>query len=289
MSEDFGGSLGSVRVRGEVSGEEIAQSAFDARGVSTAFPREIEMTSSPGAELRVTVNGYFEPMENVQGFTVPIVTRTARVAVPGAGQKRLLRLSLEPRCVSSLPLPPPGWTAGPVCGDPVTCIAGRCVDDRVAPEALETYRPGWPDDTPDICRPAGGGAPEIVLGTGQTDYLPLSSGQTLQLERGPQGGHHIWMAVRMKNLKQTGTMTTLSAAQPESTVTVQPTAFVFTFDRDEGGYCKLYGLRFQLDTGGNAPQVFLDKPLDVKVEAVDRTGAKASATIRVQIAKTILQ
>ena len=52
---------------------------------------------------------------------------------------------------------------------------------------------------------------ELFLGTGQTDFSPLNDGQTLQLERGPQGGHHIWIAARMKNLRQSGSRTTLTA------------------------------------------------------------------------------
>ncbi len=46
---------------------------------------------------------------------------------------------------------------------------------------------------------------------------------------------------------------------------------IFTFDQDEGGYCKLYGLRFQLDQ--TLPiDTLLGKSLEVQVKVTDKEG-----------------
>ena len=109
----------------------------------------------------------------------------------------------------------------------------------------------------------------MIIGTGQTDFAPLADGQTLMLEQGPQGGHHLWIAVRMRNLRQSGSPTTLSAKLVDDpTSPIAPAAYVFTFDRDEGNYCKLFGLRFQLDSGATDLAAdykrFLGKKLEVR-------------------------
>jgi hypothetical protein len=153
---------------------------------------------------------------------------------------------------------------------------------------LEPYAANWPTNAPDRCKPQHGGAPELFIGTGQTDYLPLARDQTLQAEAGPQGGHHVWIATRMKNLKQTLSTTRIEGTEPTTGVTIPPTTFVFTYAPAEGGYCKLYGLRYQLDNGGIDYKQFLGKPLDVKVAVTDQSGATATATTRIQVAPTLV-
>jgi hypothetical protein len=291
QTQDTTGSMGSVRIETQVDGQDPTNHLFEVRGDPNAFPHEWRVGGTAGARVAVKVSAYFDGKERVQtqSYTETVIARSARTQIVG-GQTKLLRLELESRCLTFQAFPPPGWVPAKACPTPQqTCIAGSCADDAIGEERLEPYREKWPEDVPDICRPASGGTPEVIVGTGQTDYLPLTASQTLQVERGPQGGHHIWIALRMRNLKQSGSMTTVSAKQPDSNVAAEPTAFIFTFDRDEGGYCKLYGLRYQLDSGGVALQPFLGKPLDVKVEVSDRTGQKSSATARIQIAPTILQ
>jgi hypothetical protein len=73
---------------------------------------------------------------------------------------------------------------------------------------------------------------------------------------------------------------------------IMPAAYVFTFDRDEGNYCKLWGLRFQLDSG--APDLatgykrFLGQKVEVTVEVIDSTNAKATSTKTIQLADKLL-
>ena len=35
-------------------------------------------------------------------------------------------------------------------------------------------------------------------------------------EKGPQGGHHLWVAVRTKNLRQAGSTVAITAEQPKT-------------------------------------------------------------------------
>jgi hypothetical protein len=139
-----------------------------------------------------------------------------------------------------------------------------------------------------VCKLSAGAAPEVVVGRGQSDYLPLADLETVQVEAGPQGGHHIWMAIRMKNLLRSGSRTTLKATAPDSGVRVAPYEVIFTFDPDEGGYCKLYGLRFQLDAGGVDYLPLLGKELDVTGVVIDREGDSAEGFRRVILSDIVL-
>ena len=158
----------------------------------------------------------------------------------------------------------------------------------VPPAALETYSATWPTSAPDRCKPKDGGAPALQIGTGQSYYRPFAKDQTLQAEAGPQGGHHIWIATRMKNLKQAGSTTKISGVQPDTGLTIPPTTLAFGYAPDEGGFCKLYGLRYQLDNEGVDYKPFLGKPLDVTVTVTDASGASATSTARVNIAPTLV-
>ena len=118
-----------------------------------------------------------------------------------------------------------------------------------------------------MCKPAAGGAP-VVSWRGAGDYLPTMDGDVAQVEAGPQGGHHIWVAIRMKNLHQSGSITSITGHFPDLGIDVGPFNVIFTFEQDEGGFCKLYGLRFQLDQS-NDITAMLGHPLDVTVKVTD--------------------
>lgn len=283
QTEDLAGRLTNVHVVAKVDGEVKKDET------SPTLPKELEINGRAGAQLEVLVDGLDS------GGTRAIVSRRADARIPGV--KKLLRVQLEQRCLNgsaSASGGPPDPGPPPVtCDAASTCVGGRCVSPIVPFSQLEEYVPNWPATAPDLCRPANAGPPELVLGTGQTDYGPLAEGQTLQLEKGPQGGHHIWMAVRMRNMKRSGSRTQLTAKMPDDPgATILPAAYVFSFDRDEGTYCKLYGLRFQLDSGApdlrEAYKKFLGKRLEVTVEVTDGIGQKATATKTIKIADKIL-
>ncbi len=272
------GAVGVLHVVTTVGGA----TATDETLAPTALPHEIRLAppqSDLGAAVAVRVDAYSSPAASAPFSGQPILVRTAEARfVPG--RTELLRVFLQGACLLGLPGGPPG---GPTCASPQTCIAQRCQDDAVPPQGLEAYSPGWAARAPDACGSAGSGAPVVQVGTGQSDYLPLSDGQTVRMEQGPQGGHHIWIAVRQENLKQLGSTTTITSVQPRTGAAGPRTSYVFTFDPDQGGFCKLAGLRYQLDVDRADYHQFLGQPLDVTVTIAEEGGRSGAGIAHVNI------
>jgi hypothetical protein len=228
-----------------------------------------------GTDVAVKLDAF-----RVGDTTTPLVTRLASTKVV-AGKKLLLRMPIDSRCAVA-----PGSSA-PVCTAPATCVAGVCATSVVDPKSLPAYSPTWSKVSTDICKPAGAGAPIVVVGEGQADYLPTMDGDTAQVEAGPQGGHHIWIAIRMKNLLQSGSITTVTGHFPDLNIDVGPFQVIFTFDQDEGGYCKLYGLRFQLDQA-MAIDGLLGHTVEVQVKVTDKEGTVGIGKRTVVLSKTFI-
>ncbi len=265
----------------------LAKQVWDATSVTPPFPAELALRVRADAPVTVRVEGFAgalrdgnDPAPPPPGLRSAIV-RTA-VVIPGCGPKRLLRMRLESSCASDDTL------GGLACGAGQTCSAGTCVSSNVAPASLETYTSNWPQTEPDSCSKPNGGPPQVFVGTGQTDYLALASGAEVRAEAGPQGGHHIWVAVRMTQLNQNGTTITITGVQPDTGLKAPRTSVVFSFEPDEGGFCKVYGIRYQLDGDGQPIENFLGRPLDVTAELRDRTGRLISATTHLRVATTLL-
>lgn len=208
----------------------------------------------------------------------PIVKRTATAKFV-KGKTKLLFMFLEVRCNTD-PLIGGGGPSGPVCTNPgETCIGGACKSDTIAD--LPDFSADWAKNPPSGC---GTGTPEITIGKGETTYAPLADGDNADVQEGPQCGHHIWLAIQMKNLSQFGTITSVSATQPGSSVTVPSTTFPYAYEAN-GAACELPGVRFQLDLGSKIDQ-YLGKPLDIEVTAVDKAGRSTKATRHVNVAST---
>jgi hypothetical protein len=274
--EDLAGVLSRVHVVVKRDGEVLDDEWLDPRPGTTAFsPKEIAAAGAPGATVDVAVDAF-----GPSSPTTPLISRLASSHVPTG--KKLLRIRLDGRCLVLS-------SASPTCGAPSTCVDGTCIPADVPDDRLEDYGADWATAPPaDACRPLHPGPPEVVLGTGQTDYVPLADGQSVQLELGPQGGHHLWLAVRMKNLRQSGSTTAITSTLDGDPVPGPPMSVVFDFNVDEGSYCKIWGLRYQVDLGAidlaTAYKRFLGKRVSVTVEVTDTTGARAGATPAHQIA-----
>ena len=292
QSEPMGGVVSAlhvaIRVGGRVVDDELIKPPH---GSKVGFPQPWEKAISgaglTSAQVDVRVDAIGDPAAPTPLFTRLASTHFVR------GRSALLRTQLESRCIVYPATPRgnskvPGPLSGPACTPPATCIMGICQSSVVPPAALEAYAPNWPSNAPDRCKPRDGGPPALQVGTGQSYYLPLTPGQTLQAEAGPQGGHHIWIATRMKNMKQAGSTTKITGVQPDTGTTIPPTTLAFTYGPDEGGFCKLYGIRYQLDNEGIDYKQFLGKPLDVVVKVTDPSGSTATSTARVQIAPTLV-
>ncbi len=290
QGEPLGPLVRSLHVQIRVNGATVKDETIARSTTGPApFPPLWEAALSPpgsgaDAKVDVAVDALGEP------GAAPFLTRLASTRFV-AGHTELLRVPLEARCMVFPPPPKPtavpGPLSGPACVAPETCILGACRSSAVAPEALEPYGPDWPTNLPDRCKHIDDGPPELLVGTGSADFLPLAYGQTLQAEPGPQGGHHLWIAARMKNLKQRRTTTRIEGRQPETGAVIPPTTFIFTFAPVEGGHCDVHGLRYQLDNGGIDYKPFLGKPLEVTVTLTDPTGATVKATTRVEVAPTL--
>jgi hypothetical protein len=278
----LGGAIQSVHYTIAVAGQPPIDQTVPAGKLPLA---EKVAATDPSAKIDVKLEGLGTATREPN--VVPLVTRLATAHFVAA-QTKLLRVALQGNCLLSVP---GGGPAGPSCSAPLTCINGNCADETVGPDSLEDYSDKWPENAPDMCKPANHGDPDVQLGSGQTDYLPLTDGQTLSLEKGPQGGHHIWVAVRMKNLKQAGSTTTVSGVQPDTKLAPPPTGVVFTYGYDKGGYCKLSGITFRLDDPSdpfNFYKQFLGKPLDVSVVVKDLSGASGTASAHIVILPKIV-
>jgi hypothetical protein len=278
-AEDFramGFNLGQVSITATVDGLVAAKETLLAAD-GPLFPHELKLSApknKPDAYVVIDVVARDRPDESLP----PIVTRRASTRFV-KGSTKLAYVFLEVRC-NTFPLLGGGGPSGPTCTAPLTCVAGQCVHSDLP--TLVDYHADWPTNPPSAC---GTGTPEISdVAQGETALEPLPDGAVVTLEEGPQCGHHVWLGLRMKNLAQSGTVTTISATQPGSAITVPASAYPYSWAPGAGGTCELPGLRYQLDTGGVKPADFLGKPLDVKFELKDKAGHTATATRRVNVA-----
>jgi hypothetical protein len=289
--ESITGAIGSLHVMSSVAGVPAGDTVVP----QSALPYEVRLSPAPDAGagggddgsvpgVAVRVEGYLETGWTPESMSAPILVRTAETDfVPG--KTVLLRVVLQGQCLLALPGGPPG---APTCVAPQTCIDGACQSDVVPAQSLEPYDTDWPSNAPDACKPANAGPPVVQVGTGQTDYLPVTPGQTVQMEQGPQGGHHVWIAVRQENLKQAGSTTTITSVVPTTGLVGPRTSYVFNFEPDQGGFCKLFGMRYQLDVDGTDYHQFLGQPLDVTVTIIDAAGATGTGTAHLNIDPQLL-
>ncbi len=269
--------IGKVRYTARVGAGSLVDREIVPKTGESPFPLTIELASPPGTEADIAIEAFSAGPNNSVASTPMLVRRSRAPFVAGASQ--LVRLRLESSCLTGTP----GFN-GPACPPSQTCANKRCIDPTLLAEDLEPYAPDWSKSRPDVCKPARAGDPSVAVGTGQTDYVPFADGETLVPERGPQGGHHLWLSVRMKNLRQAGSSVAITAEQPKTGLKVPPTTFVFPFEPADGGYCQLYGLRLQLDNASVPVQSFLGQPLDVKVSVSDVDGKSAAALKHVNVA-----
>ncbi len=107
---------------------------------------------------------------------------------------------------------------------------GRLPDVRRAGRAASSRMPTTGRRTrPTGASRATGGLPICRSALGRPTTCRSHPGRCLQAETGPQGGHHVWIATRMKNLKQAGSITKISGLQPGTNTPIPPTTLAFTY------------------------------------------------------------
>lgn len=268
-----------MRVVLRAGGEVRDDSVLTQENGQLFFPREFffrDLEDGTAVEITIQAFGAADALR-------PRLVRTASTRVVG-GRTLLLHVRLEQACVV-----PPGRDA---CPAPQTCVAGRCSAPDVDPAQLPPYSASWVEadavGTPDLCKPKEAGEPIVIVGEGQADYFPLEDLDEVQVEAGPQGGYHIFVAIRVKNLRRSGSITTVSGTVPALGHTLDPLRVIFTFDQDEDGFCKLAGLRFRLDTREVGIDALLGQVMELDVTVTDSDGDTGTGRRKVTLSRTIL-
>jgi hypothetical protein len=277
---DAGTAIDGLAVTMSVDGEVLSERelALGPGSGRTDFPAELAFRQ---------VEDFARVSVGLRALEGPVLHLTRSLETEGVdGAELLARVHLEGSCdVAPSGSAPPG----PACSDPAeTCVAGRCVPSFVPSSALEPYRPDWATTFADACKPAAAGAPEIIVGLGMSDYLPADDYAVAQVEAGPQGGHHVWVAARVKNLHRSGSITTLAGDIPDLGLTLEEIRLIFTMEVGEGGYCNLHGLRFWLDAGGQEIEAMLGHALRVRVSITDIDGSTGSSEKWITLSNDIL-
>jgi hypothetical protein len=277
------GEVDRISLVWTVAGEALEPSEFEL-GVSAGklqLPAEFRLTDvGSGVDVQAVLTGYARSSD---GQSESVVVRRSFRTQGVAGQTLMYLVHLDGQC--GLYPNDAEKQSGPSCNDPLeTCIVGTCRSSEVPSSALLPYGAPVKDD---VCKEAGGGAPLVVVGEGQSDFLFQDDYDEAQVEAGPQGGHHIWVAVRTINLSQSGVITTVGGEVPSLNLSISPLKVIFTMEPDEGGYCKLYGLRFQIDIDGGPIESLLGEQLKVLVTMADQDGVEASAERWVTLSETI--
>lgn len=231
-----------------------------------ALPAEISVPPARGgAEVALTIEAFGADSGAPPAVTRAVETRATR------GRTVLLPVSLDEAC------------SGVTCATGATCSAGACVDPFLDPLDLLEYDPAWIEAAPDACKSPSSGAPEIVPGKGQSSFKVLEYGEVLPIEPGPQGGHHVWLALHARGLRQMGSQLTAGGSFPDLGVDLPVVRTVVTLRRAGEGLCEVHGIRLQVDHGLDIEAV-KGQPLDVALSLEDPDGDVATAATRIVIA-----
>jgi hypothetical protein len=230
-----------------------------------SLPAELRVDPAPdGARIELAVAAFRD------GEASPVVARRAATRAV-EGRDLLLPLSLDAAC------------SGAGCEPGTTCAKGACVDPFIAPAALSDYDPRWIAAAPDACKAPSSGAPTVVIGQGEDAFAPLDEGEVVSIEAGPQGGHHVWLALRASGLRQQGSLLTVTGHFPELASDLPAFTSGVTLRRAGDQGCEIYGVRFQVDQGLSV-EAIRGRTLAIEVALRDPDGDVATAMKRVAIA-----
>lgn len=256
-----------------VNGVVVEEQTYGPGGTQPiTFPLELAFPDLPdGDEVEVEITGTDPYPES----DFPQLEQRVKTTIV-AGQSSLLRVTLTWSCTP--------WGYSPMCDAPLSCSWGACRDPYAPPAMLEPYSPAWAMYS--YCKPEVAGDPYALLGTGLSDFTPINDADVLTADAGPQGGHHIWVALRMRNLKQTS-FVTLTGYFPDLDVTVGPIAFQLGFGEIVAlGYCERLAIQFQLDSQVDI-SMLLGMGMQLTLQIADDDGASAGEVKNVVLADTV--
>jgi hypothetical protein len=248
----------------------------------TFTDRQAELTVQPSVDMagRVRIEIYgTTKLSNGSDYIVGHRVVTTRFV---AHQHRLVYLFVDDQCAYR------GGTrdGGSGCAsEEEWCYEGRCRTEEILGDPLPFYRSSWKEHPPSPCP---GSVPEVHLGEGFTTYAERLDGDTVTIECGPQGGHHIWIAARTQGLDQRGPIITVTSPASDAgapLITSYPVARLYGSDDTLAEtYCEVKGVQFQLDPDGRPVQAYLGKPLDITLAIQDKNGQRAQVTRHLQVA-----
>lgn len=143
--------------------------------------------------------------------------------------------------------------------------------------ALFTVAASCGDD--DVATDAGprGDEPSVEIGTGYAAFTPIADGDTLEMERGSQGGQHIWTAFRMRHMDPRSAVLRidLQRADDDQSVTLVDgiVQLRLTFVPMDG-FSELAGVQLILKHPDDTR--LLDTDLRLSVRVTDRAGLEAA-------------
>lgn len=273
VTSDFavGADIGSLEAKITASGQAPSTLTWTVGGArQLTFPLELPFADLPdGADVGVL----FSAREGTSPDEHPFLTREVATSIL-EGRTLLLRAHLEWECVPSFHLP--GGQLAPDCPPPKTCIAASCEDPLTPPEELADYRPDWAVDYADPCRPEAAGDPTLTIGEGLDSFTPLAG--PVLLHPGPQGGYHIWLALRSTNLHQKGSVTTLSVTLDGADSPLCDLEVPWDYTPSMSNACDLAGIQCVVANDIAAANALDTQPALVTAKVRDLTGDVAFAT-----------
>lgn len=259
-----GFDLHHVEITTSIDGTASPAERLSYRSGDLSLPAELLVPPvHDGAAIALSIAAFRD------GEASPLVVRRAATRAVG-GRKLLLLVSLDEACTAA------------ACAASATCAGGACVDPFIAPSALADHDPQWITWASDACKTPGSGDPVVVIGQGESAFAPLEDGDVMPIEAGPQGGHHVWLALRVSGLRQMGSRLTLKGYFPELAFALRPFTAHVTLRRAGEGRCEIHGVRFQVDRGLPVEAV-RGRALDIDVALEDPNGDTAAAARRIVI------
>lgn len=153
---------------------------------------------------------------------------------------------------------------------------------------LPDFTSNWRTSPPNPCATTDGSV-VLEIGEGASAFALRNDGDTITIECGPQGGHHLWIGLRMRGFTQRTSSITLSAPLadggtdllaatpiPRFLPTLDPTAPPHT--------CDYSAVLFRLDPDGRPVTPYLGQELVLQARLWDPAFHLTTITRRLRIA-----
>lgn len=239
----------------------------------------LKASSDLSAEVRIEVYGKTMLSDGTEYVLGHRVATTHFVP----NESRLAYLFVDQQCAYSGGGVMPTNDGGSGCASTGQwCYEGKCRAEEIPTADLFPVRSDWHENPPSPCPSQ---APSLLLGEGLVDFAEKKDGDTVTIECGPQGGHHIWIAVRTTGLDQRNPIVMMTSPATDAGAPLATSYPIARLYAAEGtAQCEAKGIQFQLDPDGRSVLPYLGEPLDVTVAVQDRNGEKAQVTRHLNVA-----